>query len=179
VASESTSLNAISNTQNGTITSSFLLTIAGSYSIVVYFNGSSVFSSAHAITVFPGEPFLPNFFILQNHFEIMSSETVDIFVVPVDKFMNSYKSTEQFDLLDMNLILKDDSDRSSKYLFELGADSLFVSSFRITKSGLYSGSIFIGSDFQIETAVSVAVIQTSTPSAQTSSILIANRTWTA
>jgi hypothetical protein len=61
----------------------------------------------------------------------------------------------------------------------LGADSLFVSSFRITKSGLYSGSIFIGSDFQIETAVSVAVIQTSTPSAQTSSILIANRTWTA
>ena len=69
---------------------------------------------------------------------ITTSEIVDVIVIPADKFMNVYKSPEQMDQLDLALILTDSYERSSKYPFEMGADSLFVSSFRVTKSGLYT-----------------------------------------
>ena len=61
VTSKSSSASSIPNTENGTITSAFLLTLAGTYSIVVYFNGSAVSSYIQTVTVFPGEPFFRAF----------------------------------------------------------------------------------------------------------------------
>jgi hypothetical protein len=91
VASESQSSTVMCNNVNGTITSNFLLTMAGSYSIVVYFNGSVVSSFNQIVAVFPGDPFFPNFHVVRNHHIIKTSEIVDVIVIPVDKFMNSYK----------------------------------------------------------------------------------------
>ena len=77
VTSESSSASFIPNTENGTITSAFLLTLAGTYSIVVYFNGSAVSSYIQTVTVFPGEPFFPSFRLVRNQFIIATSEIVD------------------------------------------------------------------------------------------------------
>jgi hypothetical protein len=63
--------------------------------------------------------------------------------------------------------------------FEMGADSLFVSSFRVTKSGLYTGTIFIGTDFEIESEVDVSVIQTTAISSETFALLNITTIWTA
>jgi hypothetical protein len=61
----------------------------------------------------------------------------------------------------------------------MGADSLFVSSFLVTKSGLYTGNIFIGTDFKIESEVNVSVIQTTAVSSETSALLNITKIWTA
>jgi hypothetical protein len=101
---------------------------------------------------------------------------VDIIVIPFDKFMNSYKSSDQMEMLALDLILKDDSDRSSKFPFVFGVDTMFVSSFRVTKSGFYTGIIFIGSEFQFPSEVTVSVVQMPTVSTEASAILIMNKT---
>jgi len=174
VVSESISLNFISNSENDTITSNFVLTVAGSYSVVVFFNGSLVSSFMQTITVFPGEPFFPNFQVVRTQYIIKTSEIIDVIVAPVDQFMNSFTSSFQLEMLDLEIIVKDDSDQSLKYPFVLGADNLFVSSFRITKSGQYKGNVFIASHFQIPSAILFSVIQASTVSADTSSIFNMN-----
>jgi len=70
------------------------------------------------------------------------------------------------------------SDRQNT-LLKMGADSLFVSSFLVTKSGLYTGNIFIGTDFKIESEVNVSVIQTTAVSSETSALLNITKFWTA
>ena len=70
------------------------------------------------------------------------------------------------------------SDRQNT-LLKMGADSLFVASFRVTKSGLYTGNIFIGTDFKIESEVNVSVIQTTAVSSETSALLNITKIWTA